>query len=307
MYTIKQAAVRSGVPVQLLRAWERRYGVVEPARTSGNYRLYDDDAIARLRAMRRLVDDGWTPSTAAAHLVDLDAAEIARLANEPDSGGREGDSHPIVEPELSADFVDAAIDLDEPRFERVLDQMFSRGSFEQVTTDLVMPALHALGDGWASGSLDVAGEHAASGAVQRRLGMAFVAAGAPRGGAVVLVGLPPGALHDLGALAFATAARRAGLSVRYLGADLPVDDWVEAVNRTKADAVVVGAVIERDAKAARDVGRAIRARSADTLICFGGRWANSVDATGLGPVLILPDELTDAVETLKSELGATAA
>src|SRR5580765_299435 len=69
MYTIKETAARTSVPVSLLRAWERRYGIVAPLRTPAGYRLYDDAAIDRLRTMRRLVDDGWSPSIAAAAIV----------------------------------------------------------------------------------------------------------------------------------------------------------------------------------------------------------------------------------------------
>ena len=65
MYTIKQAAARAGLTVPVLRAWERRYGIVSPERTPSGYRLYDDAAIARVRAMRRLVDSGMSPSAAA--------------------------------------------------------------------------------------------------------------------------------------------------------------------------------------------------------------------------------------------------
>ena len=65
MYTIKEAAARSGVGAPLIRAWERRYGVVHPTRTEAGYRLYDDDTIAVLVAMRTLVGSGWTASEAA--------------------------------------------------------------------------------------------------------------------------------------------------------------------------------------------------------------------------------------------------
>ena len=64
MYTIKEAAARTGLSVPVLRAWERRYGVVSPTRTPGGYRLYDEAALARLRSMRRLIDDGWSASAA---------------------------------------------------------------------------------------------------------------------------------------------------------------------------------------------------------------------------------------------------
>src|SRR6185436_8918922 len=69
MYTIKEAAARTGLTVPVLRAWERRYGVVSPTRTPGGYRVYDEAALGRLRTMRRLVDDGWTASAAAAAVV----------------------------------------------------------------------------------------------------------------------------------------------------------------------------------------------------------------------------------------------
>jgi DNA-binding transcriptional MerR regulator len=58
MYTIKQAAQRSGVPSASLRAWERRYGVVHPERTESGYRLYDDAAIDTLASGRRLDGTG---------------------------------------------------------------------------------------------------------------------------------------------------------------------------------------------------------------------------------------------------------
>ena len=309
MYTIKQAAARSGVPVQLLRAWERRYGVVSPARTASRYRLYDDAAIARLRAMRQLIEDGWAPSTAAAHIVELDEAAIDAIAGpmSEEVGALPRTARAAATDESLTDaFVSSAAALDEPGVEQALDEMFARGSFEQVTTELVMPALVALGDGWAKGKVDVAAEHAAAGAVQRRLGMAFMAAGLPPADGVVLVGLPPGAQHDLGALTFATAARRAGVAVRYLGPNLPVNDWLETIARTKARGVVVGVVLERDVRPALQVARSIREAHPHVLLAFGGRHSPSVATEGLEPALILPQEVASAVESLRLGLASEA-
>ena len=77
MYTIKEAATRAGLTPTVARAWERRYGVVEPARTSSGYRLYDEAAIERLRTMRLLVEDGWTASAAARAVADGTAPPVA--------------------------------------------------------------------------------------------------------------------------------------------------------------------------------------------------------------------------------------
>ena len=126
--------------------------------------------------------------------------------------------------------------LDAGAVERVLDDLFSRGSFEHVVEDLLFPALERLGDAWASGEVSVAGEHLASHAVQRRLapgiGGRRARSGVRRRG--VVVGLPPGGRHELGALAFAVAARRAGIAVTYLGPDLPADDWVTAATSAES-------------------------------------------------------------------------
>ncbi len=76
MYTIKEAAQRTGVSVALLRAWERRYGIVAPLRTEAGYRIYDDAAIGRIRAMRTLVADGWSPRQAAANIMSTHAKDF---------------------------------------------------------------------------------------------------------------------------------------------------------------------------------------------------------------------------------------
>jgi DNA-binding transcriptional MerR regulator len=293
MYTIKQAALRSGVNVALLRAWERRYGIVEPTRTESGYRLYDDDAIERLRAMRALVDAGWSARQAAERVASGDLADLEGLADGP--------SGEVGTTDTTADFVRAAAQIDVGGIERALDDMFAAGSFERVVEDRLYPALHALGDGWAAGVVDVAGEHAASAAAVRRLGMAFEAAG--RGpftaSAPMLVGLPPGTRHEVAALAFATAARRAGLAVVYLGADVPIDSWVSAVGRTAARGVALGAVIDRDVAAAEEVVTALREAHPSLVIGVGGARSGSIE--GLD-IVRLPDRLVQAVEVMGDAL-----
>jgi DNA-binding transcriptional MerR regulator/methylmalonyl-CoA mutase cobalamin-binding subunit len=293
MYTIKQAALRSGVNIALLRAWERRYGIVEPMRTDSGYRLYDEAAIERLRAMRSLVDAGWSARQAAQRVISASPAELDALAPaEPDIG----DEVPPLESTIEA-FVGGATRIDPGAIERALDDMFAAGSFERVVEDRLFPALRALGDAWGSGAVDVAGEHAASAAVARRLSMAFEAAGSPTGGRPpILVGLPPGTRHELGALAFATAARRAGLPIVYLGPDVPVQSWIAAVAQTGARAITFGVLIDRDVAAADDVVSAVRAAHPDLLIAGGGRASADV---GNGDILRLPDRLTDAVEAMR--------
>jgi MerR family transcriptional regulator, light-induced transcriptional regulator len=295
MYTIKEAALRTGLTEPVLRAWERRYGVVAPQRTPGGYRVYDEAALRRLRSMRRLIDDGWSASAAAAAII-AGTEPAAGVAPQGPADAAAGDHAGVLVEQL----VNAAEALDSQRIEAVLDEMFAAGTYERVAEEYVIPSLRALGDAWAAGRVAVAGEHVASNAVQRRLAASFQASGpGRRGGGPVLVGMPPGARHELGGLIFATSLRRNGIPVIYLGADLPLDDWIAAVERTDARAVVIGAVIPADTSAARSVAAGLRAARADLIIAFGGAAAPDPDASpGNASTIRLPGEVADAVDVL---------
>src|SRR4051794_18999940 len=106
MYTISHAAALAGVSVELLRAWERRYGLVSPVRTPAGYRLYDDAAIDRLRHMRTLVDSGWSARTAADAIISGEAA----ASDGRDAGARSDVAQqPAAQEELIAQFESAEI------------------------------------------------------------------------------------------------------------------------------------------------------------------------------------------------------
>lgn len=299
MYTIKQASLRSGVSVPLLRQWERRYGVVQPVRTSSGYRMYDEATIERLRLMRRLVDDGWSPASAAEHVRGLADSAIPEKTHghvRPSAGDRTG-----TQEDLSGAFVAAAASLRPRAIESVLDDMWARGSFEQVATRHLMPALRALGDAWAEGAIDVAAEHVASAAILRRLSMAYQAAAhGDNAGPVVLIGLPPGARHELGALAFAVMARRAGLHVVYLGPDLPVADWLRAVDRSDAAVAVIAVVSGRDLEAATEVATTLQQTFPDLVVVFGG--AAAVELPDPAAPRRLPQDLVAATTVLRGLL-----
>ena len=301
MYTIKEASARSGVGAPLIRAWERRYGVVRPVRTPSGYRLYDDATIRVLVAMRSLVTAGWTASEAA-RAISSGEVGIDDIAAMPEPALAPGSRSPGPDhrERLIARFVAAAEANSSPDTESVLDEMLASGSYESIVDDLLLPAAAALGDAWADGRLSVAGEHAASGAMGRRLSAAFQAAGVPRKVSVV-VGLPPGSRHELGALAFAAALRRRGVGVLYLGSDVTVDGWVDAMARTRARAAVVGVITEDDRDPAADVVAALIAHDVP-LVAVGGA-AAAADGTAPAAVLRVPERVVDAAATVADAVG----
>ena len=300
MYTIKEASARSGVGIPLLRAWERRYAVVAPTRTPSGYRLYDNAAIGRLQSMRQLIDAGWSARQAAERVRGATDADLSELTSSPAPAGTARNGSSIED--LIGRLVTAARLIDATDLEAALDEAFSSARFEGATDRVVMPALRAIGDAWERGDISVAGEHAASHAVLRRLAMAFEAAGDPGSERPVLVGLGSGGRHELGALAFATAARRAGLPVLYLGPDLPPQSWTSAAERRSAVAAVIGVPTRADVPRARAVVEELRSARPDILLAVGGEQAARLGSSD--GVLVLPGGLTDAVAMLRSALPA---
>ena len=305
MYTIKEASARSGVGAPLIRAWERRYGVVRPARTAAGYRLYDDATINVLVTMRTLIESGWTASEAARALA---AGEVPVEAVIVDDRSKAAATQQADAPSAAADhrartvdrFVAAAQSTSPADTEAALDAIFAAGSFEAIVDDLLLPATAALGDAWAAGTLSVAAEHAASAAVGRRLAAVYQAAGVPARPSV-LVGLPPGARHELGALAFAAALRRRGVGVLYLGPDVTVEGWIDVAARTRARAAVVGVVVPADRESAAAVIAALKAQAVP-IVAVGGAAAGP----GLAPtngLLVLPGSVVEAAATLARALG----
>lgn len=299
MYTIKRAAELTGVPAATLRAWERRYDVVEPQRTDAGYRLYDDETLARLRTMAELVADGWTASHAAAEAGrrhsgtgSASPAPSATPAGPPapspaDSPHVEAPPSHLSTPPSSGDeatrrLLDAAAAMDPAAVAGVLDERFATGSFEAVVDDWLLAALVELGEAWADGRVNVAGEHLVAHTVLRRLAAAFDAAASRVGGPRVVVGLPAGAHHELGIFAFAVALRRLGVDVVYLGADLPTDAWTAALATHTARCVVIGVPRRPDARAARTLAKAL-ADDHGVTVCVGGSHQDEVEgATRLG-------------------------
>jgi DNA-binding transcriptional MerR regulator len=301
MYTIREASSRSGVGIPLLRAWERRYRVVEPTRTPAGYRLYDDEAIERLRAMRLLIADGWSAHLAAERVRTAAAGELSgplSIARPAPMASAPGPIEATMATALVDRMVAAARAIDAPAIEAILDEAYAMARFEAATDAVVMPGLRAIGEAWVRKEVDVAGEHAASHAVLRRFAMAYEAAGDSPLERTLLVGLGPGGQHELAAFAFAVAARRAGLPVLYLGPNLPAESWVSAADRRDAFGAVVGVPTTADARGAQAVIGALRTARPGMLLAVGGAGAPRV-ARATGAVELPSESIARAVAAVR--------
>ena len=223
---IGELTKRTGVSPELLRAWEQRYGLLQPTRTPGGFRLYSAADEARVQRMQSLVSGG------------LAAAQAARLVLSGGEPEPRTDSGSVTTLEEAAGNLSAALDrLDDQAANSALDRLLSAYTVETVLQEVVLPYLHRLGERWEAGEVSVAQEHFASNLLRGRL--LGLAQGWGQGqGPLAILACVPGEHHELGLLVFGVALRRRGWRITYLGTDSPIGA-VADIARSLAPAVVV--------------------------------------------------------------------
>jgi MerR family transcriptional regulator, light-induced transcriptional regulator len=286
---IGELSRRSGVSPELLRAWERRYGLLDPVRSSGGLRLYSLDQLARVRRMQGNLAQG------------IAAAEAAALARQDDTADEA--LRPALEIDAACgELADALASFDEPRAQAVLDRLLAVATVDTVVSDIALPYLHELGTRWQNGQASIAQEHFASSVLRGRL--LGLARGWGRGlGPRIVLGTPPGEFHDLGLIAFGVLLRARGWRVAYLGADTPMDGIAEAAGALEPEFVVLAAV---SSERFTSLGEPLRALARTQRLALGGDGAAELDPKWVD-ALLLTDDIVLEADRLTALVSADAA
>lgn len=244
---IGELARRAGIPPATLRAWERRYEIVEPSRTESGYRLYSERDEAAVRDMVDLITRGLAPAEAARQALEnvetaVRAADekAARDGGAPDRGP--GGDEEAPGREMRADLLAALIAYDDRGAHGVLDRAFASYSIEALIGDLVLPVLRDVGEGWSAGRISVGQEHFSSNLLRGRL-LGLSRGWGSGGGPVALLACPAGEFHDLGLISFGLVLREHGWRVFFLGTDTPVTNIAAAAREIEPAAIVLCAMI----------------------------------------------------------------
>lgn len=284
---IGELSRRVGVRTELLRAWERRYQLLQPARSPKGYRLYTAQDELRIRAMQDQLARG------------LSAAEAARVAR------RAAPAEPAyraVDLELTPTETDAAMRhyralqgaldaYDETAAQQVFDTMLRELSLTTVLRDVVMPYLAELGARWEAGTVDVAQEHFASNLLRGRL--AGLALGWGQGvGPRAVIACPKGELHDLPLMVFGIVLHRCGWRVTFLGNNTPVSDLDSAVHYLEPQVVVLSATTSEPFEADLDGLRSLASRVS---VVLAGLGATPDVLAATGTTALLGDPVTEAI------------
>jgi DNA-binding transcriptional MerR regulator len=275
--TIGQLAQRVGITADVLRAWERRYGLLTPDRTVSGYRLYSAEHVRLVRRVVALRGQGLATGQA------VSAAQAAEAA-EPDPSA----------PSRVRGLARAVRDFDEEGLHAAVESAFASLGVAGALRDVLLPYLAHLGDEWASGAVSVAHEHFASQTLRSLIAQRArppVDGGRP----LAVMACPPGERHDLGLLCFSVLLAQSGWSTRYLGADTPLPALLLSCRSLSPDVVVLAATRER-VFVSRSAG--LRRLAREWPLALGGRGATEAVATELGARL-LPDDIVAALPVLE--------
>jgi DNA-binding transcriptional MerR regulator/methylmalonyl-CoA mutase cobalamin-binding subunit len=261
-YRIKTVARLTGIPRNTLLAWERRYQLVDPDRSDNGYREYSDEDVDLLRAIKRLVDDGYKIS---------EAITLVKEGGLEQPHTRETEIDVATLDHLRDEMKRALLQFDRSEALRLVSKA-PMTSYVQQLNALYLPLLADVGDGWERGQISIAQEHFASAFVRERmLSMLVTLEHGPDGGRRVLCAGIAGDRHEGGLLAFAIQLAMAGWRVGYLGADVPWTDLAAAARQQNAELICISAIVAEDRAALVRYARNLRgAASKSTDIVIGG-------------------------------------
>lgn len=210
-YEIHEVAELTGLAAARLRVWERRYEVVRPRRQPNGYRAYTADQVALLRAFARLIEAGERIGDLAGRPREDVLAQALAQAGDGSSEGA---------------LIEAVRGFDRERLEGLVAQQLALRGLRAFATEVVLPLARSVGDLWALGKIPIAAEHIASEVVLHALkGGLRMSRGA---GPLVVGACLPGERHEWGFLATLAVLQEDGWRIHYLGADLPVQEVLEA-------------------------------------------------------------------------------
>lgn len=284
---IGEVSRRTGVSVELLRAWEARYRLLRPKRTTGHFRLYSDQDAARVQRMRSLLGSG------------LSAAQAARTVLQEEAAGTNATTIPLA---IVEELDRGLLAFDEPGTHATLDRLFASVVLETAVQDGILPELRSIGDRWSAGDVTVAQEHFASTLVRGRL--LALARGWDRGrGPRAVLACVPGELHDIGLICFGLVLRRQGWRILYLGQDTPLETVTSALKASHAIALVAVSVERRRftsvAGELADLGRYAK-------VAIGGSGATEKGASRMRATLLAPQLITAATQLTTLVLASPA-
>ncbi len=301
VFNLKAVLNETGVKAELLRAWERRYRVPAPQRTSGGHRLYSDYDIALIKWLRARQSEGMSISSA----VEL-WREFSESGRDPLLDSPSETSSTEVRPVETAGQIDllrqnwlnACMAFDSLTAGTVMDLAFSIYPVETVCSDLLQGGLSEIGELWYQGKVTVQQEHFASNLAIRRIETLIAASPNPTRSQTILLACPAGEWHTFPALLLNLFLRRKGFDVVYLGANMPLENLEQTAAVVRPSAIILTAQRLATAASVKQAGLVFQKMKIP--LAFGGRIFNLIPELQASiPGAFLGESLNDSIDRLE--------
>ncbi len=231
-HRIHRVAKLTGLSKDVIRVWERRFGILKPTRGANRYRNYSDEDVALLRFLKEQLDAGGS------------IGELAKLGRE-ELLGRARASAPRASfvdntfSRLLRELLSTLNPFDRVIFEKRLNGAVAVVPFEEALHGILLPLQEQVGQLWHEGHIDVAIEHYVTNQIQQKIFSAMNQLPVAEFGVKVIVACPPGEEHDIAALTVAYRCRVRGCRVYYLGANVPVASLANLCGKVEPDLTII--------------------------------------------------------------------
>ena len=269
-HRIHRVAKLTGLSKDVVRVWERRFGLVKPSRSANRYREYSDDDVALLRFLKGELERGQTIGALA---VEGRESLLQRMRVSSSSLPEELKPHDNLIDEL----VSHLDPLDRVRFEMKLNGAIAVIPFEEAVQRILLPLQRRVGELWHEGRVNVAVEHYVTKLIQQKLFSVMNQLPANEFGPRVLIACPEGESHEIGAQAAAYIAATRGCHVYYLGPNLPIPDLQAFCERVKPDLVLLSLTEIKSDAAARHLFQELKALATRWPVAVGGEGARMIE------------------------------
>ena len=268
MYSIKAVAQATGLTVETLRAWERRYGIVAPNRDASGRRVYRPEDVLRLRRLREATERGHSIG----RLAGLGDDELAALLNESADRRTRATTNAFVERIL-----ESAQRFRSAECEQALTLAIAMLPPQQLVSDVLQPLLREVGERWHRGEFAISQERLVSTIVRRHVGLMLDAYDRNARRAPIVFATLPGERHELGLLTSAMMCASRGFKTHYLGPDLPPAEIARFAREVNAAVVALSVVLQdRAADAPAQLGELVSHLPAETAVWLGGTTAREL-------------------------------
>ena len=269
VYRIHMVAKLTGLSKDVIRVWERRYGLVKPSRSSNHYREYSDEEVALLRFVKAQIEQGATIGGLAAEGHD---ALVARMRIATPVAPAEQTPHD----RLLNDLIGSLDPLDKAGFERKLNGAVAVIPFEEGLHRILLPLQRRIGELWHEGRVKVGIEHYVTKLVQQKLFSVMNQMPVNELGPRVLIACPEGELHEIGAQAVAYIAASHGCHVYYLGPNLPTSELLSFCDRISPDLILLSLIdIKSEVDALRQL-KDLEPIASQWPVAVGGQGARAI-------------------------------